>query len=155
MEWYVSRPEGSDPLPSQVLATKPRTMQVRAYHNVERDRFGRPLGMLDGYQAARDRLVLVYEANWPVTKEVRAGAAHLAVCEKLFTLLNVGDDPEFGEPDATAVEYRGRGNRSLSVGDVVSIDGRFYTCASIGFEPIDVDPIIVEQTMHGTTPLTS
>jgi hypothetical protein len=42
---------------------------------------------------------------------------HVAACEQAFELFDIGDDPNFGPPDKRAIEYRRRGNRSLSVGD--------------------------------------
>lgn len=59
----------------------------------------------------------------------------LVACEEAFHLFNVGDDPTFGEPDPRALEYRSKWLRSLSVGDVVEIDGRRHRCASMGWEP--------------------
>jgi hypothetical protein len=41
------------------------------------------------------------------------------------------DDP--GEPDYL------RGERSMSVGDVVEIDGRYYMAAAIGWQEVEVD----------------
>ncbi|HEY0697395.1 MAG TPA: hypothetical protein VGD43_06255 [Micromonospora sp.] len=40
----------------------------------------------------------------------------------VYRLFNVGHDPQFGTPDPRAVVYRERGNRSLSVGDVVALN---------------------------------
>lgn len=60
------------------------------------------------------------------------------ICEEVFRLLNVGDDPTFNEsgPDPRAVQYRMRGNRSLSVGDVIQIGVRWFACASSGWVPL-------------------
>ncbi|GGM24097.1 hypothetical protein ACFFX1_10180 [Dactylosporangium sucinum] len=108
-----------------------RTIQVRAFLNMAKDALGRPLGMLDGY-ATGHALALAFE-----TTVMRSPEGDLAICEQVFCTLNVGDDPEFGTPDARAVAYRAQGHRSLSVGDVVAIDQRFYACARFGFKPID------------------
>ncbi|MBN1172641.1 MAG: hypothetical protein JXA67_10755 [Micromonosporaceae bacterium] len=106
------------------------TITVRAYLNTTQDANGLPLGMLDGYQPGHE-LTLVFETTAPATDD------DLTVCEQVFRLLNVGDDPEFGTPDPRALEYRFKGHRSLSVGDVVDVDGRYYACARFGFTAID------------------
>jgi hypothetical protein len=50
------------------------------------------------------------------------------------------------------VQYRARGNRSLSGGDVTCIDGRFYACARTGWQRLDHEPSIVpEAGVPGTT----
>jgi hypothetical protein len=79
---------------------------VTVFHNVCRD--GEP--MLTGYRPSD---VLVPVATWTV----RRWRDPEEVAEDAFRLLNVGEDPVFGKPDPVAVEYRQRGNRSLSVGD--------------------------------------
>lgn len=83
------------------------------------------------------------------------------LCERVFSLLNIGHHPaEAGmsaEPDQRALEYRERGNRSLSVGDAVAVTrGKqtiYYEVAMIGFTQID-DPSIVNRPGFGTMPLT-
>lgn len=119
---------------------------IKAYHNVAQDESGRPLGMLDGY-APGHPVVLVFQAIAP------EGVGDLAACENVFRLLNVGEDPEFGEPDPAAIAYRARGNRSLSVGDLVSVGDRFYQCGRFGWTQLDADPVVVDQQDYGTTPL--
>lgn len=57
----------------------------------------------------------------------------IATLNRSFTLFNVGDDD-------TARRYRDAGHRSLSVGDLVVIDGRAYTCAEMGWKPVVFDP---------------
>ncbi len=74
------------------------------------------------------------------------------LAERAFHLFNVGHDSDFGGPDHRALEYRDRGNRSLAVGDIVAIDGRFHACEPTGWEPID-PPRQVRSTQPGTTPL--
>ena len=71
----------------------------------------------------------------------------------MFELFNVGEDPAFGPPHPRAVDYRRCGNRSLSVGDVVAVDGRFYACASTGWAALKDRPLIDQRRTHGTTPL--
>src|SRR5262249_4822114 len=103
------------------------------------------LGMLDGYEPTHP-ITLVYETEMSPRHDLDA-------CEKVFELLNIGDDPDFGTPDPTAVEYRARGNRSLSVGDVVSVDGRFYACGRVGSTALRRSPTVIVRAEPGTTPL--
>ena len=106
--------------------------EVMAWHNVSRDRDR----YVDGYQRGD---VLVPVASWLVADD----RDDLDAAEDAFRLLNTGDDPAFGEPDPVAVEYRTRGNRSVSVADVVRIGGRggrWYAVASAGFTELDHKP---------------
>src|SRR5689334_19467441 len=113
-------------------------MNVTVYHNVALDEAGRHLGMLDGYAPAHP-VMPVFTAELPDSDDITA-------CDQLYRLLNVGDDPDFGTPDIRALEYRMRGNRSMSVGDLARIDGRLYACAVDGWVPLTVEPTIVCQT---------
>jgi hypothetical protein len=123
------------------------TVTVRAFHNVRTDEAGRLVGMLDGYTEG-DPVVLVFTAELP------AGPSREALAEAVYRLLNVGDDPEFGQPDPRAVEYRKRRNRSLSVGDLVQVGPDYLAVDSFGFRLLGgIDPNIVNSPRHGTTPL--
>lgn len=84
------------------------------------------------------------------------------LCEQVFALLNIGDDPaDVGRPEAPdprALNYRARGNRSLSTGDAVAVtragqQTAYYAVAMIGFMAID-PPSIVNRPGSGTIPLT-
>jgi hypothetical protein len=129
------------------------TTTVTVFHNVATDYAGRPLGMLDGYAPGHP---LVPVAQWPAADGVSvAQAAGLA-----FDVLNVGDDPEFRPdgPDARAVEYRARANRSMSVGDVVRIQNAagdvWLACASFGWDTVQAPAWIARNaSAYGTTPL--
>jgi hypothetical protein len=124
-------------------------MKINVYHNVAQDYAGRPLGMLDGYEITHE-LALV--ATVQVAEERGVQYADSEHAEAMFHLFNVGDDPEYGTPDPIAQEYRFRGNRSLSVGDVVEIDGRAYAVGRVGYRriPESVDLIVVDFHDHGT-----
>lgn len=82
------------------------TVHIRAFHNID-------AGFL-AYKPS-DRVTLVFAADEPA-------AAPEAICEALFELLNIGDDPAFGTPDPRAVAYRERGNRTVdrTTGDAQS-----------------------------------
>lgn len=56
----------------------------------------------------------------------------LQVCERAFERFNVGDP----RSDEVVSKYRSRGHRSLSVGDVVVVDGQAYGVASLGFQNV-------------------
>lgn len=85
-------------------------------------------------------------------------AAYLAksdgmkVLDDAFQIFNVGDNPSFGTPDPRAVAYRLRGNRSLSVGDVVAVDDRFFTCSHLGWRMLDAPPAIIDRGVRAVTP---
>ncbi|QFZ20557.1 hypothetical protein [Saccharothrix syringae] len=117
-----------------------RPVRIRVFHNLN-DR-----ALLVGYQEQPVTEVLAY------TEPPSARSHDVDLVEAAFELCNVGDDPEFGRPDPRAVRYRRRGNRSLSIGDVVAVDGRFYACQRIGWRRI-TEPRQLNERRHGTTPL--
>ncbi|MDU0293754.1 hypothetical protein [Saccharothrix longispora] len=117
-----------------------RPVTIRVFHNLN-DR-----ALLVGYQGQPVAEVLAYRE--PPTSRSR----DVDLVESAFQLCNVGDDPEFGQPDPRAVRYRHRGNRSLSIGDIVAVDGRFYACQRIGWRRIP-QPRQLNERRHGTTPL--
>lgn len=105
---------------------------VIVYLNVARDGLGRPTAMRNGYRAGDPlrrcfRLPLAgAELDMPPE----------AIAEKVFHLLNVGDDPSMGVPDERAIAFRMACMRSLSVGDVLEIEGEYLAVASCGFATI-------------------
>ncbi|NUT99186.1 MAG: hypothetical protein HOY78_44995 [Saccharothrix sp.] len=117
-----------------------RPVRIRIFHNLS-DR-----AMLSGYLGRPVVEVLAYQE--PPALRTR----DVDLVEAAFQLCNVGDDPEFGRPDPRAIGYRRRGNRSLSIGDIVAVDGRFYACQRIGWRRI-AEPPQVHERRHGTTPL--
>lgn len=104
-------------------------MRVIIWHNITTDDQGRPLGMLDGYKHGH---ILVPVASY------EAEGTDAELLASAFQIFNVGDDPDFGEPNPLAQLYRLRGNRSLSVGDVVSFteeeQTRWHACARFGWD---------------------
>lgn len=99
--------------------------------------------------AVNDNTHPLHEAAWPVYlssfKPFRENDAvyfaveydddgdDAAICERAFKRFNIGDVVT----DDVVRRYRGAGHRSLSVGDVVVVDGRVFTVASFGFEPVE------------------
>ena len=65
-------------------------------------------------------------AGWPESEAEQ----DRAVCNEAFEWFNVGENE-------IARRYRSKHNRSLSVGDVLVIDGRAYGCASVGWTRIE------------------
>lgn len=89
---------------------------------------------------------------------------HNTALAEAYRLCTVGHDPEFGPVDARASHYRERGNRSLSVGDVVAMttdptadedQAVFYAVAPAGFAKLDTAPTIDDHASPGTTPIAS
>jgi hypothetical protein len=141
-------PDPPSQAPKASADSRPGTqVEVHAYHNVATN-FGRSIG-LEGYVPGQP-VVLVF-----ATREPAADA--LALCETVFELLNIGDDPQYvTTPDPRAVKYRARRNRSLCVGHIVSQTSgnttEYFAVASAGFARID-PPCIVRKAVPGTTPL--
>lgn len=85
-----------------------------------------------------------------IAYEADEGLLDAEVCEQAFYLFNVGHESE--QPNPLATRYRDSGNRSLSVGDLVVIDGgetihnpaadvvipkvKAYLCARAGWDLI-------------------
>lgn len=110
------------------------TIRVRAYLNTAEGSGGLPMGMMFGYEPDHG-LMLVLDST------VLATADDIAMCSRVFRLLNIGDDPEFGPVDPRATNYRAAGRRSLSVGDVVQVGRQFYSVDRVGFSQIEApDP---------------
>lgn len=123
-----------------------RAVEVRIYHNVAEDSDGRRTGWF-GY---KNEDPIVHVATWWTTTVDNDNA----VLSKAFEIFNVGDDPEFGPVNPVALVYRERKNRSLSVGDVVQVEGSFYACESVGWKRIhEVHINKVRDYSHGTTPI--
>ncbi|WP_194923165.1 hypothetical protein [Catenulispora pinisilvae] len=112
-----------------------QTADVRAFHNLD-NRF-------DAY-APGHRLHEVFT-------DTVADVDPYDICDDVWTLLNIGEDPTFGPPDPRAVDYRRRGHRSLSIGDVVAVGvgvgvgvgEQFFAVADGGFTRITERPTIL------------
>lgn len=110
-------------------------MRVTVFLNETRDPEGRMVGYF-GYEPTHV-LRLAHTATMAEVMPADVTWDDQRILDRMYHLLNVGDDPSFGEPHPVAVAYRAKRNRSLSVGDVVMLDGRIYVCASDGWEPIE------------------
>lgn len=125
-------------------------LTVDVYHNLAVDAAGRSIGFVDGYEPGHP-LLRVFRYETETETAMVPTTVPTTVCEEAFRLFNVGDDPDYGEPDSRAVEYRSRNNRSLSVGDVVAFAGYFFACARHGFAQLDARPMILD--LYGSTPI--
>lgn len=126
------------------------TITIQVLHNAARDEHGRNLGMLNGYTSG-DPLIHVADLQVPASRDYRQTLEHT------YTVLNVGDDPDFGPVDSGALQYRARRNRSLSIGDVLVLDGVGFAVASDGFVKVPLAPSQVRRdlTLHGSTGIDS
>ena len=98
---------------------------VSIMHNVTPDERGYPTkGMLDGWEP-NDTLECVFTFSLDTNKD------HMVLLEMIFFEFNVGEG-------LLATAYRAKDLRSLSVGDVVIINGVSYECARFGWNKIDV-----------------
>jgi len=135
----ATEPESSDTSMPERIVTR-----VRVFHNNQARE-----AMLTGYEIGHTVTeVYTYDETDPA-----ATADDLDVADRAFELFNIGDDPAYGTPDPRAVEYRDRKNRSLSVGDVLAIAGRFHACDFTGWREMGKQPTIRQQPERGTTPL--
>lgn len=133
----------AEPLTDTATHDAPRTTaRVRVFHNYNfRDG-------VRGHQPGH-RMTEVYAYD---ETDLGPEDDDMVLLERAFELFNVGDDPDRGEPDTRALVYRERGNRSLSVGDVVAVDQRYYACDPFGWRELE-DLSIQQQQTDGTTPL--
>lgn len=110
-----------------------------AAHNVARH------SLVDGYQPD-DLLVPVFAGSVWADSERDA-------CDVVYRLLNIGDDPNFGKPDGRAVAYRRAGNRSLSIGDAVRVNGQWFVCRAIGWVRVQDVALLWGVRVPGSTGL--
>jgi hypothetical protein len=109
------------------------TMYVQAFHNLD--------AWIFGYEAGQ-RVRPAFAAQMP------ADDPH-EVCEAVFILLNVGENPPTRAPDPRAVDYWRAGHRSLSTGDVIAISASeqarptYYSVDPAGFTELASEPRIV------------
>lgn len=122
------------------------------FHNIAQDELGRSPALLRGYKPG-DPMVEVF--RWTEDNLVMPATDGRAA-DRAFFMFNVGHQPEMnagGQPNPVALEYRGRHLRSLSVGDIVVIDGRAHAVESFGFQPVAALDNVTDQvpaTVHGT-----
>jgi hypothetical protein len=115
-------------------------MKIEVLHNISRDAsFGLNTvfhSTQPGGYVKKTEVVKVFEYG-----QDDSGYSAERVLEDVFRLLNVGDDPGFGTPSEVAKSYRARSLRSLSVGDVVVLDGQAWSAESVGWQPRQPDEL--------------
>jgi len=116
-------------------------VKVQVLHNQARDAAGRHPAWDTGYEPGHP-LCEVFAYETP-------DAAPQTVAERAFWLFNVGDEPAQGA-DPTAVAYRRRQLRSLSIGDVLVLtgsqhcaDGPAYACGRWGWTQVALEMSLV------------
>lgn len=75
----------------------------------------------------------MFEDAGRVTVTIAEGLNPHAALEKIFAVTNQGSGME-------CADYFSRGNRSLSVADVVVHDGVAFEVAPLGFKPVRISP---------------
>ncbi|MET8779072.1 hypothetical protein ABZV58_29060 [Nocardia sp. NPDC004654] len=88
-----------------------------------------PLALLDGYSPGA-QLVLAYR----YTMAAASAGEDRMLLERVFAAFN--DHPVHPDDQQHADAWAAKRLRSLSVGDVVAIDDRYYACASVGWTSI-------------------
>jgi hypothetical protein len=123
------------------------TVTVRAYHN---SATAGARALLDGFTEG-DAVTLVAQFEL----DLKEGPTGDLACHCVFGLLNIGNDPDFGPTSPDAVAYFTRGNRALSVGDVIEFPrgpfAGFYAVDRLGFRRIE-PPRLVRDLRPGTVP---
>lgn len=120
------------------------TMTVRVMHNIHEDPTRSHIPTMDGYRTT-DELTTVAVWHFP-------NADALGLLERVFTLGNM--DPELITNDERgrdlATAYRARRNRSLSVGDVVTVDGTPYACQRFGWIQVPGEAVDTRRSVYGS-----
>lgn len=115
-------------IPTRVRAWPPRVpATVRVLLNTS------PQAQFYGY-TLRDTLTCVYTYTDP---DVQSATSGIEIAERAFELFNERRTPVGATADPRVVAYRVLGNRWLSVGDVVCVDGHFFACEPFGWNEID------------------
>lgn len=115
-------------MPEAPSAPSTPLISINVLHNVDRDSWE---GYLPGHP-------LRYVGNVTVGLHDEFDV----MLDDVYALLNGGAQGE-------AETYRKRGNRSLSVGDVLVIDGVAFAVSGLGFDRVKVDPAQVTRTGTG------
>ncbi len=119
--------------------TAAATVRVEAFHNLDTE--------ADRYQHGH-RVTRVFATQEP-------GGEPAAVCAEIHRLLTIGDAPCGRRPDPRAVAYRRRGNRGLSLGDVIAISGptgTAYYALTLTYAPVR-PPHRTDEPFYATVPL--
>ncbi len=112
--------------------------QVTVYHNVSRDAFS---GFNYGNEDGNNPHYLVKVFAFDTARFTQySEPSHNEILSECFEEFNVGETP-------LAAEYRTRQLRSLSIGDVIDIGGRAYSCERFEWTPRKGSDLVV---LNGT-----
>jgi hypothetical protein len=102
---------------------------VTIYLNVQYDATGHLSGMLDGYQAGDEVTPVFTYCPWD-----KSDYTPVMLAEDAFRLFNAPEESITQKYDLKiTLRYRANKLRSLSVGDLVMIDGEVFACEKMGF----------------------
>lgn len=107
-----------------VFAPRSTRVRVRVYLNID------PAALLTGYRPGAP-VALAYAFVLRVNPAVDTDEVLL---ERVFAAFN--DHPEHDDDHAHTDAWYAKRLRSLSVGDLVGLDDRHYTCQSLGWTPV-------------------
>jgi len=116
-----------------------RMIKVTIHHNIDPDAsFGLNVrlqagGRVNADPKDRHPLVKVFEYQVQMPDQLDDHLTQVLLADA-WEVFNIGHEQDPPHPIAAA--YRARRLRSLSVGDVVTVDGQPWAVASMGFDPI-------------------
>ena len=83
---------------------------------------------------------IIFEYELPTIKKERFAEE---VAELVFHITNAPEEMLSEEELRVVKAFRGKGNYSLSTGDIVEVDGDMFLCESIGWRKVDPNTIEV------------
>lgn len=107
------------------------TILIRIYYGLQLGE--KPRDMQDFFE--RWRCVWSQE---DLLRSHEATAEHL--CERYWATFNQDPNPLLSESDKLTLRILKVKHMSMSMGDVIEVDGRMYWAASVGFEKLDLKP---------------
>lgn len=73
-----------------------------------------------------------------ILRSHEATALHL--CDRYWVTFNQDPNPLLSESGKLTLRKLGVRHMSMSIGDIIEVDGRMYWAASVGFEKLDLKP---------------
>ncbi|MGY2116617.1 hypothetical protein ACW9HR_22155 [Nocardia gipuzkoensis] len=110
-----------------LASRRPAQVRVRVYLNTD------PTALLTGYRPAPVTLAYTY-----LLRVDPAADTDQALLERVFAAFN--DHPAHDDDQIHTDTWYGKRLRSLSVGDLVGLDDRHYTCQSRGWTRVPAPP---------------
>ncbi len=123
-------------------------MRASIYHNIARDGHSQMINF-GGYRPGHP-LVHVLDAD----VEPPSGSTSTMIAESIYAACNLAPEDVTGRLRTLATGYRHRGQRSLSVGDIVCVgEVALAVGRPAGWEPASGPLAEVRTREHGTSPL--